>query len=154
MKVWILLITCLIVFPATSNPEISYSEESPEVIFKEREFVNDDVRRFNDLVKYVLIPLEKKFGVPYKEFMSRHWRQDCSSQHYDFGTVDLDFDLVGIDNAVAFQFTRDSLPHDQLIQYHRGAHMSHFHISLDMPKNRFEVLRCFRWNKKVWYKEI
>lgn len=151
---WPLLITLFILFPTSSTPESNPSNEAPTIIFKEREFVNDDVRRFNDLVKYVLIPLEKKFGVPYKKFMSKHWRQDDCSQHYDFGTVDLDFDLVGIDNAVAFQFIRDSLPHDQLIQYHRGKHMSHIHISLEMGSNRHEVLRCYRWKGNSWYKEL
>lgn len=154
---WLLLITIFTILPAASMTEEKEKVMDCycEPVIKEVEvetFAHENVKRLNDMYKYILNPLEKKYGSYY---ISSLYRPGDCKHHGKFCAVDLDFDLVdGVSNATVFEFIRDSLPYTQLIQYHRGKHMSHIHIGLVVEDIKKEVLRCYRWNGRRWYKKI
>lgn len=153
---WLALVFILVLLLPTS----SMTEENVEskfiieekIVYKEKDYAHEYVKRLNDIYLYVLNPLEKKFGSYY---ISSLYRPGDRGHHGKMCGVDLDFDLVdGVSNVAAFEFIRDSLPYTQLIQYHRGKHMSHIHIGLVIEDIKKEVLRCYRWNRKRWYKRL
>ena len=130
-------------------PIISSTEEGEQAI--NLTYADEKVQRLDDLFRYVLNPLEKKFGAYYISSLHRNGK----TQHSGFTAVDLDFDLVpGVTNSDAYNYIRDTLNYDQLIIYHRGKHMSHIHISFVKENNRKEVLRCYRWKGRTWYKHL
>jgi len=164
MKIWILVISLLLPIASSTEekngcgpgtfkkPQWRIEQEKREVTEKKKDFAHYNVKRLNDLYTYILNPLEKKFGAYY---ISSLYREHDKGHHGKMCAVDLDFDMVrGVTNADAWTFIRDSLPYTQLIQYHRGKHLSHIHVGLLIEDLKKEVLRCYRWKGRASYKKL
>lgn len=149
MRKWILIIITplFVTFSGITEKETVVRTEIYQL-----EFAHENVKAYNDLHLNIIDPIVGKFG---GIFISSLYRCDKKSQHYKLQAIDLDFDLVdSASNRDVFEFIRDSLAFDQLIVYYRGSHMSHVHVSFVEGANRCEVLRCYRWKGRSWYKRL
>lgn len=150
---FLILISVWIISSSPMQKEnIVYKEKIVTDTIYKNQFANRNVENLNDLYENIINPIEKKFGAV---FISSLFRCDKNSQHNSLQAADLDFDLVsGGTNVSLYHYIRDSLCFDQLIIYYSGKHMSHVHVSFSKERNRKEVLRCYRWKGKRWYKRI
>lgn len=137
MRIWVILILTF-----------SFLKVTPDAVIPKD---NELLHNYLMLKIHILNPLEKKFGKLCVTSLFRTW--PYGSQHILWQAVDIDDYKRDYTNRDLFEFVRDSLSYDQLIRYNRGKEMSHIHVSY-RQNNRNEVLRCYRWNKKKWYKKL
>lgn len=113
-----------------------------------------------DIAEKVFQPLRDHFGVPigitsgYRSLeLNKLIGGSLTSQHSKGQALDLDADVFGgVTNSEIFEFIRDNLEFDQLInEFPKGYEPSWVHVSYKREGNRKQVLQAKRINGKTEY---
>jgi hypothetical protein len=106
----------------------------------------------------VFQPIRNHFGVPI--FISSGYRSEAlnkntkgasrTSQHSKGQAMDIDMDNTSISNKQVFDFIKENLDFDQLIDEHN---FSWVHVSYSKNGNRKQILRAKRVGKKTVYEK-
>jgi len=117
------------------------------------------------LANNVFQPLRDHFGVPIyissgyrSEALNKAIKGSKTSQHCKGEAIDIDNDLAnnGVTNRDIFEYIRDNLQFDQLInEFPIKGNPSWVHVSFSKDKNRNQVLKAYKDSRNVTrYKNI
>lgn len=116
-----------------------------------------------DVAEKIFQPVRDHFGVPiavtsgYRSpELNKRIGGSLTSQHSKGQALDIDADVFGgVTNSEIFDFIRDNLEFDQLInEFPKGNEPSWVHVSYNREGNRGQVLLARKIDGKTQYKQI
>jgi hypothetical protein len=118
----------------------------------------EHIENMKILAENVFQPIRDHFKVPIRISSGYRSRElnaiiggSQTSQHSEGKALDLDMDGTKITNKQIFDFIRQNLEFDQLIN---EFDYSWVHVSFNLGKNRKQVLEAYKQNGKTFYRAM